>query len=145
MKLKTNVIQKAIVRFDGKILLLKRSNTDVRRPLQWDLPGGLLDAGEELYQGVAREVLEEAGLSFENGHVVYSQTEVRQWIDENNTHHETNNVWLYYAGTANSDKVTLSYEHTEFVWVTIEEAIKLLEYPRQIEVLQYVINNQLEL
>jgi 8-oxo-dGTP pyrophosphatase MutT (NUDIX family) len=113
--------------------------------LQWDLPGGLLDEGEELSHGVAREVREEAGLLFQNGHVVYAQTEVRKWIDDKSINHETNNVWLYYAGSTDTDKVTLSYEHSEFVWVSIDEAIQLLEYQRQIDALTYILDNQLEL
>jgi ADP-ribose pyrophosphatase YjhB (NUDIX family) len=44
----------------GKILLVKQRVTPGRA---WSLPGGRLENGETLEQGVVREVLEETGLS----------------------------------------------------------------------------------
>jgi 8-oxo-dGTP diphosphatase len=51
----------AIVIDQGKVLLVRRG----QQPLQgeWSLPGGALELGETLELGVAREVLEETGLS----------------------------------------------------------------------------------
>jgi len=45
---------------DGRALLIKRGS----EPLlgQWSIPGGTLELGESLQQGVARELLEETGL-----------------------------------------------------------------------------------
>jgi ADP-ribose pyrophosphatase YjhB (NUDIX family) len=45
---------------DGRTLLIKRGS----EPLlgQWSIPGGTLELGESLQQGVAREMLEETGL-----------------------------------------------------------------------------------
>jgi 8-oxo-dGTP diphosphatase len=45
---------------DGRTLLIRRA----RPPLQgeWSIPGGLLEVGETLEQGVARELTEETGL-----------------------------------------------------------------------------------
>ena len=53
---------------DGLVLLARRANP----PLQgeWSLPGGALELGEKLREGVAREVLEETGLEVEVGLVV---------------------------------------------------------------------------
>ena len=53
----------AVVVDEGRILLVRRG----REPLkgQWSLPGGLLELGESLTAGVAREVLEETGLIVE--------------------------------------------------------------------------------
>ena len=48
---------------DGRALLIKRGS----EPLlgQWSIPGGTLELGESLQQGVARELLEETGLEVE--------------------------------------------------------------------------------
>src|SRR5258705_9475193 len=48
---------------DGRALLIKRGS----QPLlgQWSIPGGTLELGESLQQGVARELLEETGLEVE--------------------------------------------------------------------------------
>ncbi|HEX4758373.1 MAG TPA: NUDIX hydrolase [Terracidiphilus sp.] len=53
----------AVVVDESRILLVRRG----RQPLkgQWSLPGGLLELGESLTAGVAREVLEETGLIVE--------------------------------------------------------------------------------
>jgi len=48
---------------NGRALLIKRGS----EPLlgQWSIPGGTLELGESLQQGVARELLEETGLKVE--------------------------------------------------------------------------------
>jgi len=53
----------AVVVDGGRVLLVRRG----REPLkgQWSIPGGLLEVGESLVDGVAREVLEETGLIVE--------------------------------------------------------------------------------
>lgn len=53
----------------GRVLLVKRG----RQPAKglWGLPGGLLDLGEPLQQGVVREVWEETGI----------EIEIVEWID----------------------------------------------------------------
>ena len=37
----------AIIEKDGKILVLKRSSKDAFNPDMWDLPGGVMEFGEE--------------------------------------------------------------------------------------------------
>ena len=45
---------------DGRTLLIRRGSQPLRG--QWSIPGGTLELGESLQQGVARELLEETGL-----------------------------------------------------------------------------------
>ncbi len=45
---------------DGKILALRRSATDPRRPLTWDLPGGSIEEGEVMQDALNREIFEVA-------------------------------------------------------------------------------------
>ena len=59
----------------GAVVLSRQSVVLVRRrfePLagQWSLPGGVLELGETLQSGVAREVREETGLEVEVGPVI---------------------------------------------------------------------------
>ncbi len=53
----------AVIVYEGRVLLVQRG----REPLKghWSLPGGLLELGESLLSGVAREVQEETGLLVE--------------------------------------------------------------------------------
>ena len=52
-----------VVVHEGRVLLIRRG----REPLkgEWSIPGGMLELGEELKDGVRRELLEETGLEVE--------------------------------------------------------------------------------
>jgi len=58
----------AVIVRNGQVLLVRRANP----PLQgeWSLPGGALELGEKLRDGIAREVKEETGLEVEVGPVL---------------------------------------------------------------------------
>lgn len=57
------VTVKALVVKDGKILLLKESE---ELSGKWELPGGGLDFGEDIFEGLKREVQEEMGVKVKN-------------------------------------------------------------------------------
>lgn len=57
-----------VVIHDGAVLLIKRAFPP--RQGEWSLPGGQLELGESLAEGVRREVREETGLEVEVGVVV---------------------------------------------------------------------------
>jgi ADP-ribose pyrophosphatase YjhB (NUDIX family) len=45
---------------DGRALLIRRGSEPLKG--EWSIPGGLLELGETIIEGVARELLEETGL-----------------------------------------------------------------------------------
>ena len=51
----------AVVIDGGKVLLVRRGQEPLKG--EWSLPGGALELGETLQQGVVREVFEETGLT----------------------------------------------------------------------------------
>jgi len=55
----------AVVLRDGRVLLVQRGREPARG--LWGLPGGMLELGETLAEGVRREVLEECGVEIEVG------------------------------------------------------------------------------
>src|SRR3990172_893193 len=60
---------------DGKILLVEQSVTQSRH---WSLPGGALEYGETLEQGLIREMKEETGLDVSVDRLLY----IRDWIPD---------------------------------------------------------------
>jgi 8-oxo-dGTP diphosphatase len=53
----------AVIVEDGRVLLVRRGSEPLKG--HWTLPGGVLEVGESLAEGVAREVKEETGLEVE--------------------------------------------------------------------------------
>lgn len=58
----------AVILRAGEVLIVRRANPPLQG--QWSIPGGALDLGEKLRDGVAREVREETGLDVEVGPVL---------------------------------------------------------------------------
>ncbi len=104
-------IAKAVLYKDNKVLLLKRSSYMKKHAGEWDLPGGHIIEGEDIEDGLMREVWEETGLHIKNPEKVHSH----------------NNDTYYKADLPDSD-VKLSDEHTEHKLLTLDE-IKDLDAP----------------
>lgn len=58
----------AVIVSAGRALLVRRNTEPLRG--EWSVPGGLLELGERLRDGVRREALEETGLEVEPGEVL---------------------------------------------------------------------------
>jgi 8-oxo-dGTP diphosphatase len=53
---------------NGRVVLIRRANEP--RKGEWSIPGGTLEVGETLREGVRRELLEETGLEVEAGELI---------------------------------------------------------------------------
>jgi len=137
-----SIIVAKVVIFDSanKMLALRRSETDDRRPLQWDVPGGWVEEGEDIESSLVREVEEEAGLKISESdlNLVFTQHAIKKPKDE-----ELNINWLYFVARIKSGEVVLSEEHDKFTCMTFEEALKEFEYPLQLEVIKHIHENDL--
>ncbi len=114
---KVGVSQKAILyNSEGKMLTIRRSETSPTRALFWDLPGGILESGEDMKEAIAREIREETGLEVKNLSILDSGS----WS-------EGDNFWvtICYAASVDSSEVKLSYEHDSFQWINPEEFEKI--------------------
>lgn len=135
----TRIVAKVVlVTENGDILLLRRSKSDVRRPLQWDLPGGAVDEGEPYDVAAARETHEEAGI------VIAPHDLMLGFTMADNTD-KGNVCWLFYVACIPGELlVTLSHEHTEFAWVPLSDACSYILYERQQRALKHIQRYVLE-
>ena len=106
------VVQVCLVTYKNKVLLLKRSD----KPY-WVFPGGHLEAGEQSEQGIRREIEEETSLKVKN--LCLKRMETYQYKEDNF-------FGMVYQAETDSNKVKLSHEHTDFVWI---EEKDLDQYP----------------
>jgi 8-oxo-dGTP diphosphatase len=131
------VAKVVIVDKDGRILLIRRSETDANRPNQWDLPGGHADKEEFAEDAASREAKEETGLTTESSKLklVYGLTEIaRPGVSA---------TWLFFVGAYSGEEVKISNEHKEYAWATPSEAIQMITYERQQKALSYIYQNDL--
>lgn len=105
---------------EGKYLLIRRS-ADVYQSVQntWDIPGGRIDAGSGLRENLAREVMEETGLTMTSVPRVIAAQDIFS------PEHDRHIVRITYLGAAEGEP-KLSDEHTDSRWVTFAE-LKVIE------------------
>jgi len=109
------VSQKAIIKDKkGRILMMEKAGKG-----HWDLPGGKLDEGENMQEGIAREIEEEINISkVDIGTIIYAG---RRSFEEAG---KPERVMLFYACDMDQkqfDKIKLSDEHSELRLMTAED------------------------
>ncbi len=105
-------VVKAIIKKNGKILLIKRSENDRYYPGAWDLPGGNIEANECLAIALKREVYEETGLKCEPIDIVWQKTEYVIDVKINFKVFSTRNI---------SGELKLSFEHSNFMLADVKK------------------------
>ena len=99
----------------------------------WDFPKGNIEEGEEPEQTMVREVREETSLT---GVVpVPGFRKVIEYFykrDGKTVHKEV----TFFLAESKEDRVVLSFEHRDYAWVTIEEALKIVTYSNSIMLLK---------
>lgn len=117
MKLQVGV--KALIKNDkNQYLFLRRSAEKyLGKDKRWDIPGGRIEPEESLVDALTREVKEETNLDVD---VASLQLVAAQdiFVQDKNFHA----VRLTYYARAMGD-VHLSEEHTEYVWLSKQDAL----------------------
>jgi len=111
------VDQKILIEKKGKILVCRAPGSE-----WWDIPGGRLHKGEDLYEGLKREVREEFSIDIEIGDPYHLC-----WIPEKQGIHPARYFVVFKGKMADEDQeiVIAEDELEEYKWVTREEAVTL--------------------
>jgi len=112
----TKIVLTGILKSDDLLLIVKRDEKDELYPGAWEFPGGHLENGETLVEGLKRELKEEIGLNrdFESRIISYDD-EVK-----NKNGELIHNLEINFLIPVNKEEieVVLSEEHSDYKWVT---------------------------
>lgn len=123
----------------GKILLLKRSPKKDYAPNIWEENTGRMNQFEEPLEALKRELKEETGITdFE----IVKPIAVRHFFRGVEKLAENEMIIIVYWCKTSQDDIKLSWEHTEYKWLTSEEAVKLAGLPEIKEEIQAFIKEK---
>jgi ADP-ribose pyrophosphatase YjhB (NUDIX family) len=110
----------AVVVQNGRALIVRRATEPLKG--EWSIPGGMLELGEKLRDGIAREVLEETGLTVEVGEVLDVFDSIFPDAEGKTQYHYVLIDFVCYptAGT-----LLASSDVSDAKWVSAEEASSL--------------------
>ncbi len=112
---------------DGKYLLLHYDSG------HWDFAKGHLESGETPEQAALRELKEETGI--EDAELIPDFAEKIQYFFKRDGKTVAKEV-IFFIARAKTDKVKLSFEHKDYVWLPFKEAVEKLTFNTAKEVLR---------
>lgn len=114
--MKTNIVLTGILRDKDFFLVVKRNENDTLYPGAWEFPGGHLEDGETLKDGLKRELEEEIGFVKDFDPII---THYYDDVKENNGEliHDLEIDFIINVDRSSID-VKLSDEHCNYKWVT---------------------------
>lgn len=108
---------KILLRYKGKYLLLKKvKDIHIAHIGYWEVPGGKLKNKEKTEEAAIREIKEETGLSCE----IIKELKILKLEKDG-----IKTVTHVYLGKTSSNKVKLSSEHSDYIWVSYPDIDKL--------------------
>ena len=126
--MKRNIVLTGILKDNDLFLVVKRNENDILFPGAWEFPGGHLEDGETIKQGLARELKEEIGFSDDFNPIITHYTdEIKQKNGE-----LVHNIEIDFIVDVNSDDliIKLSEEHSDYKWVE-KDSLLLDSYIRE--------------
>lgn len=114
--MKTQIVLTGILKDNDLFLAVKRNENDNLYPGAWEFPGGHLENGESLKDGLKRELEEEIGFTDDFNPII---THYFDEIEEKNNE-LIHNLEIDFIVNVDSSKVNvkLSDEHCDYKWVT---------------------------
>lgn len=116
---------------EGKYLFLKRTKQLQDGSISWDIPGGRINPNEPILLGLQRELKEELGcdISTQDAKLLNAQD---IFVQSKNFHV----VRLTYSLAAPTIAIILSDEHSDFKYLSVDEAKKLVTEPELLAILE---------
>ncbi len=106
-----------------KVFLPKRANTKKFLPGVYELPGGHIDYGEDIEDGLRREIKEEFNMNIE----VYEPFYVFTYLNKIKGTHSIEVIYLAKF-IDDIDNIKISPEdHSEYVWIAENEINKIID------------------
>lgn len=114
--MKTRIVLTGILRDKDMFLVVKRNENDDLYPGAWEFPGGHLENGETLKEGLKRELEEEVGFTESFNPII---THYFDEVKENNNE-LIHDLEIDFIINVDSSKINikLSEEHSDYKWVT---------------------------
>ncbi|MCW4039102.1 MAG: NUDIX hydrolase [Candidatus Bathyarchaeota archaeon] len=110
----------ALIHRGDKIVVVKRENEPAKG--LWSIPGGLLELGERVYDGVKREVMEETGLDVEIDRLLDVIDNIVYDDDGKICYHY---VLIDYLCSSSHGDLTAATDVTEAQWIKLEDVNRL--------------------
>jgi 8-oxo-dGTP diphosphatase len=108
-----------LIRKNNQFLVTRRSIVNDYMPLKWDIPGGFVESGESVEDGLKREITEETNIEVSIDKIIYVYTNLSQLPKKQ----VFQAVYLceYVAG-----EICINpEEHDQFAWISKEQMFEL--------------------
>ena len=117
----TKIVLTGILKDDNEFLIVKRNENDELYPGAWEFPGGRLENGETIKDGLKRELFEEIGFNEEFDPII------THYYDEikNKNGNLIYNLEIDFIINVNKNdiNVILSNEHCDYKWIGKESSL----------------------
>ena len=123
----------------GSILYILDTNFNVNYLIlnyiygHWDFPKGNIENGESELDTIKREILEETGITDINFIDDFRQQISYRYKKKFKL---VNKLVIYYIVETKSNKVVLSFEHVNFVWLNYNDALNRLSFDNSKKILK---------
>jgi ADP-ribose pyrophosphatase YjhB (NUDIX family) len=111
-----------VVVHNGLVVLVRRAKAP--RMGEWSIPGGMLELGETLRDGVAREIEEETGLTVKSEEVLDVFDSIVIDADGKTQYHY---VLVDYLCSVTGGELRAASDVSEARWATLEEVVSLVK------------------
>jgi bis(5'-nucleosidyl)-tetraphosphatase len=123
----------------GSVLYILDTNFNVNYLIlnysygHWDFPKGNIENGESELDTIKREIMEETGITDINFIDDFRQQISYRYKKKFKL---VNKLVIYYIVETKSNKVVLSFEHVNFVWLNYNDALNRLSFDNSKKILK---------